>query len=238
MYNDKFIENGIKPIVSEYSTLENTFNKYIFYTKYKDVIPLVKTYSSPDEVLNAVSLHEAEYPFFAKLRNGSGSVGIGKINNENDLKIYSKNKEYMYQPFVKNQEYGVDVYFDMFSHKIVSLFMKKKVSMRAGETDKAVSVFREDILNEIKKIELIGGFRGPIDVDVFVTEDNRIYINEINPRFGGGYPHAYNCGVDFIEKIVNNINGNTNKEDIGSYKQGIIMMKYNGLVFKDGDKIY
>lgn len=67
MYNDKFIENGIKPIVSEYSTLENTFNKYRFYTKYKDVIPLLKTYSSPDEVLNAVSLHEAEYPFLQNL---------------------------------------------------------------------------------------------------------------------------------------------------------------------------
>ena len=46
----------------------------------------------------------------------------------------------MIQEFMDGQEYGADVYIDMISGEIVSVFVKKKLKMRAGETDKAVSV--------------------------------------------------------------------------------------------------
>ena len=51
----------------------------------------------------------------------------------------------MIQEFLDGQEIGADVYIDMVSHEVVSIFTKKKLKMRAGETDKAVS-FKDEKL--------------------------------------------------------------------------------------------
>ncbi|NLK10967.1 MAG: carbamoyl phosphate synthase, partial [Staphylococcus equorum] len=53
------------------------------------------------------------------------------------------------------------------------------------------------------------------------------YISEVNPRFGGGYPHAYECDVNVPEMILNNIEGKVNAEVIGKYDKDVYMMKYN-----------
>ena len=71
------------------------------------------------------------------MRDGSASIGIKKIAAPSDFEGVKENKQYIYQPFIDGTEYGVDVYFDMISGELVSVFMKKKIAMRAGETDKA-----------------------------------------------------------------------------------------------------
>lgn len=72
----------------------------------------------------------------------------------------------------------------------------------------------------IKKAE----FKGIIDINIF-KNDEEYYISEVNPRFWGGYPHAYECGVKIPQMIINNIKGIENKKQIGNYKEGICMMK-------------
>ena len=132
----------------------------------------------------------------------------------------------MIQEFLDGQEIGADVYIDMISGEVVSIFTKKKIKMRAGETDKAVS-FKDPVLFAlIEKFVLEAGYKGQIDIDIFEIE-GRYYISEVNPRFGGGYPHAYECGVDHVKLILNNINGVVNEKRIGIYEEGIYMMKYN-----------
>ena len=59
----------------------------------------------------------------------------------------------------------------------------------------------------------------------------------MNPRFGGGYPHAYNAGVNFMDAIVQNLQGKVLKPELGQYREGLIMMKYNGLAFMDESEL-
>ena len=119
---------------------------------------------------------------------------------------------------VLEEEYGVDVYVDMLSHEPTAIFTKKKLRMRAGETEKSVSVKDEKLFALIKETVAAFAFAGPIDMDVFCV-DGKFYISEINPRFGGGYPHAYECSVNFPEYIANNIAGKENPVTIGAYKE-------------------
>ena len=65
-----------------------------------------------------------------------------------------------------------------------------------------------------------------MDIDIFEI-NGQYYISEVNPRFGGGYPHAYECGVDHMRLIYANLKGNVNKKNIGTYEDGVCMMKYN-----------
>ena len=100
--------------------------------------------------------------------------------------------------------------------------------MRAGETDKAVSFCDRELFALVERFARESGYLGQIDVDIFDV-GGVYYISEVNPRFGGGYPHAYESSVNHMHLIVNNLNGHANKPCIGAYDEGIVMMKYNEL---------
>lgn len=231
-YKDIFEALGIKVILSDIDFVKQTFDKYGFYCAYKDIINLVETVGSYEEAKKKLKDGTWKYPLFAKLRDGSASIGIKKIYSSIDFDGIKENPKYIYQPFIDGAEYGIDAYFDLITGELVSVFMKKKIAMRAGETDKAISVKSETVLNEVKQITKIKGLYGPIDIDVFVSNTGEVYINEINPRFGGGHPHAYGCGINFMKLILDNLEGKVNTPIFDNYEEGIMMLKYNGLMFR------
>ena len=132
----------------------------------------------------------------------------------------------MIQEFMDGIEYGADTYIDMISSEPVTIFIKEKIKMRAGETDKSVSVKDEELIHLIKRFVKVAGFKGIIDIDIFKV-NGEYYISEVNPRFGGGYPHAYECGVNIPGMIINNLEGNDNTNMIGQYDEDVYMMKFN-----------
>ena len=83
----------------------------------------------------------------------------------------------------------------------------------------------------VEKFVKESGFRGQIDIDIFDC-DGKYYISEVNPRFGGGYPHAYEAGANHMKYIVNNLQGKINKPQIGEYESGVIMMKYSEIMIR------
>jgi len=172
------------------------------------------------------------YPVFVKPVRGSASIAISKVHDRETLEmLLSHNEGLLIQEYLHGQEIGADVYMDMISGEVVSIFTKKKLIMRAGETDKAISFKDEALFALIKLFAEESGFRGQIDIDLFEI-DGSYYISEVNPRFGGGYPHAYECGVDHMSLILNNLNGLANTPNIGNYEDGIVMMKYSEIQVK------
>ena len=75
------------------------------------------------------------------------------------------------------------------------------------------------------------GWLGQIDIDIFDV-NGEYYISEVNPRFGGGYPHAFECGCDHMSLILNNLSGKENNKNIGNYDSDIYMMKYNEIMIR------
>ena len=123
------------------------------------------------------------------------------------------------------------MYIDIVSHEVVSIFTKKKLKMRAGETDKAVSFQDEKLFALIEQVVKDAGYNGQIDIDIFDV-NGEYYISEVNPRFGGGYPHAFESGADHMKLIVNNLEGKANECVIGQYENGTYMMKYNEVMIR------
>ena len=98
--------------------------------------------------------------------------------------------------------------------------------MRAGETDKSVSIKDDELFELIKDFVKKARLKGIIDIDIFKVNGD-YYISEVNPRFGGGYPHAYECGVNIPRLIINNIEGNINDHLLCDYDENVFMMKFN-----------
>ena len=169
---------------------------------------------------------------FVKPIRGSASIAISKAEDRKTVDfLLDHSSGMMVQEYLDGQEIGADVYIDLLSGEVVSIFTKKKLVMRAGETDKAVSFKDDRLFALIERFAKESGFRGQIDIDLFDVNGEYV-ISEVNPRFGGGYPHAYECGVDHMTLICNNLMGKANPKSIGNYPEDVIMMKYNEIMIK------
>jgi carbamoyl-phosphate synthase large subunit len=225
---EKFLAIGTTPIISPYDLVETCFDKYRMYQLLQKMnIPTGRCFIDKESFYEAVKRGEVSYPVFVKPVKGSASIHINKVYSEKEIEVlFDLYEDLMIQEFMDGQEYGADVYVDMISGKCTSVFIKKKIKMRAGETDKSVSVRDKALFALIQKFVENCGFCGMIDIDIFQI-DGTYYISEVNPRFGGGYPHAYESGVDMPSMVVNNLAGRENAVAIGDYPEGICMMKYN-----------
>ena len=225
---DKFKAVGTTVIGSNYDLCEMALDKYQMYQwLVAHNYYCARSWMDKEAFFKTVEKGEVTYPVFVKPAKGSASISISKaFDKETVALLFDHEEGLMVQEFLNGQEIGADVYIDMISGEVVSIFTKKKIKMRAGETDKAVSFKDEKLFALIEKFVLEAGYRGQIDIDIFDI-DGRYYISEVNPRFGGGYPHAYECGCDHMKLILNNLQGKVNEKNIGAYEEGIYMMKYN-----------
>ena len=230
---EKFKSLGVTIIGSSYELCEMSLDKMQMYEWLKTHgYYCARSWINKEEFYKVVEAGEISYPVFVKPYRGSASINISKVEDKETIDLlFAHEGDLMIQEFLNGQEIGADVYIDLISGEVVSIFTKKKLKMRAGETDKAVS-FKDDKLFElIERFVLEAGYKGQIDIDIFEI-DGKYYISEVNPRFGGGYPHAYEAGCDHMKLILNNLNGVANKKNIGAYEEGVYMMKYNEVMIR------
>lgn len=233
LHEKEFDALGVKVIGSSYELCERTLNKWEMYQWLKaHDYQCARSYMDVEEFVSDVRAGVIAYPVFVKPSKGSASIAISKAEDEETVRLLmSHGDDMMIQEFLDGQEIGADCYIDMISHRPVSVFTKKKLVMRAGETDKGISFRDERLFGLIKKFIRESGFLGQIDIDIFEI-GGVYYISEVNPRFGGGYPHAYECGVDHMTLILNNLEGKENQPIIGQYEEGLVMMKYNEIMVR------
>lgn len=234
---EKFKDVGTTVIESPFELCEMSLDKMAMFnwlTEYG--YRCAKSYLDKEEFFADVEAGKITYPVFVKPYKGSASISISKVYDKETVELlFNHEDDLMIQEFLDGQEIGADVYIDMISGEIVSIFTKKKIKMRAGETDKAVSFKDEKLFELIKKFVAEAGYRAQIDIDIFDI-DGEYYISEVNPRFGGGYPHAYESGANHMKMIVENLEGRENENVIGQYEEGTYMMKYNEVMIKKTDR--
>ena len=225
---DRFREVGVTVIGSSYELCERSLDKYQMYLWLKEHgYACARSWMDREAFYRAADAGEIAYPVFVKPAKGSASISISKAFDRETVELLFTHEDgLMVQEFLDSQEIGAAVYIDLISGEVVSIFTKKKIKMRAGETDKAVSFKDEKLFALIERFVRESGFRGQIDIDIFDV-GGEYYISEVNPRFGGGYPHAYACGCDHMTLILNNLRGEANAPRIGAYDEGVYMMKYN-----------
>ena len=220
----KFEALGVKVIVSDPQVIDIAFDKYKT-AQWVESLGLVapKTYVRLADVKEALAKGEIEFPLFMKPRWGSGSIGLESIADMEELDIYynllmkkikktilataSVGDEYiMIQEKLTGSEFGLDIMNDL-NGKNVAVSVKQKLAMRAGETDKAVTVDLPEVREMGKKIGEALGHIGNLDVDIMQRADGAYCVLELNPRFGGGYPFSYEAGVNMPKAIIQWVKG-------------------------------
>ena len=234
---DKFHSNGVMVVVSPAKTIEISFDKYLTYLHAKQAgIDVPETVTAIEEALRLISAGKLSWPLIVKPRKGSASIFVNRCNNESELRLAFQNcPSPVIQQFVPGEEYGYDIFCDS-DFKPVSVLCKKKLAMRAGETDKAVSVNDKKLIDLGIKIAQAFPVFGPVDVDVKMLKNVPMLL-EINPRFGGGYPCSHLCGADFPAKLIALCKGQKLIQDFGNYPAGVYMFKQDEIISPTAEEL-
>ncbi len=230
---DAFVDKGVMIVISPAATVEMAFDKYKTWEfAIQHEIPTPRTVLTADEAMNNIRNGRMSWPLVVKPRRGSASLDIAYCYDEIQLcGAMDGCPDPMIQQFVEGPEYGYDLFGDD-QFRPISVFCKKKLAMRAGETDKAVSTNTPELIEFGAK--LLGAMKlfGPADVDMILSAEGPQLL-EINPRFGGGYPCSHLAGANFCRKLIDLRNGKPITPDIGSCPEGICMLKQDEIIRPD-----
>ena len=140
-HKKEFEALGTTVIGSSYDLCEMSLDKFRMYSWLTEHgYRCAKSYMDKDAFFADVDAGLITYPVFVKPVRGSASISISKACDRETVELLFAHEDgLMIQEFLDGQEIGADVYIDMITHEVVSIFTKKKLKMRAGETDKAVS---------------------------------------------------------------------------------------------------
>jgi len=162
---------------------------------------------------------EKNYPVIIKPRCGYGSINILKARSDEEVrnlyKYFETNKDKkisnylgfndkdsstIIQKYLNGKEYGLGV-VNTIKGDYAGSFVLKKISMRAGETDIAVTSKDSSIENLGKTLSFLTRNPGLMDCDI-IKANKKIYVLEINPRFGGQYPFFHHAGANIPAFLI------------------------------------
>lgn len=240
-----FAAIGTRVLVSDpelIAVCNDKWKTYLFLKENGFCVP--DTYLTLQQAIHALNNGSLQYPVVVKPRFGCGSIAMSVAEDETDL-LYgfrrntrlvdhsylkyesaAEDEKILCQQCLQGQEYGADIMNDLdgnFKHVVI----KKKIAMRAGETDIAEIVDVPAIREVCERLGRLTRHIGNMDVDVFLV-DGKPYILEMNARFGGGYPFSHMAGCDLPRAIVQWAKGEPVEPEILQAKVG--MLGYKELV--------
>lgn len=237
-YKEIFNRNKIQVMISSPEAISisrdklNTFN---FFNKFNFIkrahTTLLKNFDEDEFNTDLVIL---------KQKDGSNGTGIFKIKKKYVLdfsKIMNLNiKNYIVQEYIDFEyETTIDVFIDS-NNKMIELCQRKRLKIRGGEVERAITTKNKDITNLIKLIIKKTSFFGVINIQI-MTKNNKHYLGEINPRFGGGFPLAYYSGANLIDHIKK-LFEKTKTKSFGDsrYKNNFLMLRFDDAIYSNNIK--
>lgn len=132
------------------------------------------------------------------------------------------------QEFVGGDEYGFDVINDLQRNHVATL-VRKKLGMRAGETDSAVTTDGGALggLGEAigKSLRHVGSLEGDA-----IVGDTSVWVLGLNPRLGDGYTFSHAAGANLPAVLIAWAKGEVPDETWLQAKPDITAAKYSGVM--------
>jgi carbamoyl-phosphate synthase large subunit len=224
-HRTRFLKIGTLPLVSLPEIVAICYDK-LETAAFLDRCGLAapRTYVQFEAAQKALSRGEITFPLVVKPRWGVSSIGLAIAEDDQELDFAFKTAEkqiacsflaqasaatpggcVLIQERLSGEEYGLDIVNDL-NGRHVCTFAKRKLRMRAGQTDRAVTV-KDQTLEKLG--QTIGenlGHVGILDCDLFVSDEG-CRIIDLNPRIGGGYPFSHIAGANVPAALIAWMNG-------------------------------
>lgn len=222
----QFLERGTIPLITSdtvNAVCLDKWNTFCFLREHGFTCPV--TYKDLDSVRQGLDSGAISFPLIVKPRRGSASINVFTARNTAELEVFFNYAEEMIvQPKLSATEYGVDVCSHLTTGEVLAVVVKRKVTMRSGETDQAMIVDNPKIEEMVRRLAGILKVPGPLDIDILEV-DGIPHILEMNPRFGGGYPLSHLAGANFPAIIMAMIRNQPIPDVLNKHQRNFVAMK-------------
>ena len=248
LLRDRLQAIGTHAVISSPRIIETCSDKFATFKFLREQnLPTPKSYLSIEETLGEIEHGRLTWPLIVKPRWGSGSIGIEVAHDAEELQLAYRfasiavrnsclarvsqaepEQCLLIQARIAGCEYGLDIINDLHGRYVTTL-CKRKLSMRAGETDRAVTVHDRQLEELGKRIGQALGHVGNLDCDVMVGADGPVVL-EMNPRFGGSYPFSHQAGANLPAALLAWARGETARPEWLCVRENITSAKCDRLV--------
>jgi carbamoyl-phosphate synthase large subunit len=245
-------EVGTIPVIASPHAIATCLDKWATFNWLRARgIPTPETYLAPADARRALAQGTIQFPLLIKPRWGSASIGVEHVETDRALTLAYEwgqirvrrtilgpmsraepESGLVIQERLQGQEYGIDVVNDL-GGRHVCTFGRRKLGMRAGETDRAVTV-TDPRLEQLGRALGEGlGHVGNLDCDLMMT-DRGCFVLDLNPRFGGGYPFSHLAGANLPAAFIAWANGEEPDPSWFRPRPGVLAAKCDRIVVING----
>jgi carbamoyl-phosphate synthase large subunit len=233
-HREAFAEVGTTIPISAPDVIDITFDKRNTFRFLSHAGFPVPEQHEVDEILDAPST--VSFPRVVKPVRGSSSIGVSVVQDIEELKVAAQGMDAVVQSLATGVEYTVSTLVNR-DGTCVCAVPRRRLEVRHGEVSKGLTV-RHHGLQELAKAvcEALPGAFGPLNVQIFWDETTDTYaVIEINARFGGGFPLAYEAGAHYPKWIMEECLGLSSSANWDSWRENLLMLRYDAAVFVDGE---
>ena len=211
---------GTKVVVSAPAVVDRCFDKVATDRFVKELgYASPPTFTGMEAARRAIDSGELALPVVVKPRWGTASLGVEICESLGELELawrlgharLSRSmlgaasaadpaRALLIQAKLGGDEYGLDIVNDL-DGRHVTTWVKRKLAMRGGETDKAETIDDTRLRSLGWRLGEALAHVGNLDCDVFV-DGGVATVLELNPRFGGGYPFSHAAGADLPSALI------------------------------------
>ncbi len=190
--NKNYLEkNNIHVMISPYQTVNLCLDKIQFFEKgRKHGLPVIQTSNDISKIQSR--------RYVVKERFGAGSNRIGLNLTKKEALNYARIlKNPIFQPFIRGNEYSVDVYVGK-DGKPRGIITRKRTLIINGESKISEIIKNKKLENVCLQLISNFNFYGHIIIQAFIDSTNKIHLIECNCRFGGASSLSVEAGLDSL----------------------------------------
>jgi carbamoyl-phosphate synthase large subunit len=224
-HRPRFLKIGTLPLVSSPEIVAICYDKLeTARFLHRCGLAAPRSYVQLEAARQALARREITFPVVVKPRWGVSSIGLAIAEDDQELDFAFKTAEkqnacsflaqasaatpggcVLIQERLSGEEYGLDIVNDL-NGRHVCTFAKRKLRMRSGQTDRAVTVKDQGLEKLGQTIGENLRHVGILDCDLFLSAEGCRVI-DLNPRIGGGYPFSHVAGANVPAALIAWMNG-------------------------------
>ena len=228
---DDFAAVGAMVVASDPHTCDISVDKYAAHCFFEQ-----HGIGSPPTWLPDELPDELPFPVLVKPRRGFASKEIYRAHDADELAFFLRytTAQSMVQAVCAGEEFSIDLISDL-SGRCLEAVPRSMIESKGGETIKGESLDDAALRDVAVRVAEALGIKGPACVQCFRDGETHL-VTDVNARFGGGFPVHVAAGGGYPDIVLALARGERPEPRLGSYRPGVIMLRYlTQVILEHGD---
>jgi carbamoyl-phosphate synthase large subunit len=123
------------------------------------------------------------------------------------------------------EEFSIDVFCDL-DGRCLNAIPRTMIESKGGESIKGMTIKDRGLIEYGCRVAETLKLIGPGNVQCFREPDGALWVTDVNPRFGGGFPLPTAAGSGYPELAIALARGERPEPTLGEFQEGVLMTRF------------